>query len=217
MNRLGLIVGGLLLLLMLLVVDALHRRPAPGRGGLRVRPDQGSHPGAGPEVEAAAAVPERRLPRPPHPDARQPRNAADLHRREEEPGDRLARQVARHRPAPVHPQQRRRHAQPRGAAVADRPRGDQRGGHQAHRRRRALDRARQGDAGRAQPPRRRRASRSASRSSTCASSASTSSATSPSRSTAGWRRSASRSPTSCARPAPPRARRSAPMPTGSAR
>ena len=32
----------------------------------------------------------------------------DLHRREEEPGDRLAGEVAHHRPAPVHPQQRRR-------------------------------------------------------------------------------------------------------------
>ena len=73
---------------------------------------------AGPELQAAAAVPERRLPRPPHPDARQPRDAADLHRREEEPGDRLAREVAHHRSAPVHPQQRRRHAQPRGAPVA---------------------------------------------------------------------------------------------------
>ena len=47
-----------------------------------------------------------------------PETAADLHRREEEPGDRLAGQVAHHRPAPVHPQQRRRHAQPREPAVA---------------------------------------------------------------------------------------------------
>ena len=46
---------------------------------------------------------------------------------------------------------------------------------------------------------------------------STSSRTSPSRSTAGCVRSASRSRTSCARPAMRKARRFAPMPTGSAR
>ena len=95
----------------------VRRRPAPGRRRLRAGRNQGSHHRAGPEVQAAAAVPERRLPRQAHADARQPRDAADLHRREEEPGHRLAGQVAHRRAAPVHPQQRRRLPQPRKPAV----------------------------------------------------------------------------------------------------
>ena len=74
MNRLGLIVGGVLLALMLAssTLFIVDQRQVARR--LRARRDQGSDPGAGAQVQAAAAVPERRLPRPAHPDARQPRD-----------------------------------------------------------------------------------------------------------------------------------------------
>ena len=219
MNRIGLIVGGAAARCSccssstLFIVD--QRQVARG---LRARRDQGSDHRAGPEVQAAAAVPERRLPRPPHPDARQPRDAADLHRREEEPGDRLAGQVAHHRPAPVHPQQRRRHAQPR-----------ERGWRRSCRRR-STRRSPSAPCAACCRPSATRSCR------TCAAAWPTT------RKSFGIEivdvrikrvdfvgqhhrldlpphgsRSASRSPTSCARPAPPRARRSAPTPTGSAR
>ena len=176
MNRIGLIVASALLVLMLTSLDAVHRRPAPVRRRLRARRDQGSDHRAGAEAQAAAAVPERRVPRPPHPDARQPRDAPDLHRREEEPGDRLARQVAHRRAAPVHPQQRRRHAQRREPAEPDRAGGVQRRGDQAHGAGDARHRARARSCRTCASGSPTKPSRSASRSSTCASSASTSSA-----------------------------------------
>jgi hypothetical protein len=75
-----------------------------------------------------------------------PETPADLHRREEEPGDRLAGQVAHRRAAPVHPQQRHRlrnlesPPQPGGAGRV------QRGVTKRDVSRRAVGRARQGHA-----------------------------------------------------------------------
>ena len=179
MNRIVPIIGGLLLALMIAVVDAVRRRPAPGRRRLRVRPDQGSDHRARPELQAAAAVPERAASSTTASRRSSARRRADLHRREEEPGDRLARQVAHQRP-----RQFIRNNGDDSRNLADRlspivQAALQRGSHQAHRARSALERARQGHGGDPRQPRRRTPSRSASRSSTCASSASTSSSRSP--------------------------------------
>ncbi len=95
------------------ILDPVHRRPAAVRRDLRARRDQEGGDRTRLEFQAAAAVPERRLPRSARPDPGQPGDASDLHGREEGAGDRLADQVADRRSAPVHPQQRRRHPQPR--------------------------------------------------------------------------------------------------------
>ena len=84
MNRIGLVVAGVLLSLMLLastlfVVDQRQVGVVYALGEIK---EVVQEPGL--NLEAAPAVPERRVPGPSHPDAGQRGDPADLHGREEE-------------------------------------------------------------------------------------------------------------------------------------
>ena len=146
-NRIIVVVLGVLIALMILsstfyVVD--QRRYAIL---FALRRDQGRDPRAGPALQAAAAVPERRVPRQAHPDDRHARGRALHHVREAQRAGRHVRQVAHRRPEAVLHQHRRRHGPCGDPHGADHQGGAERGDHQAHDARGGVGRARTGDGG----------------------------------------------------------------------